>query len=125
MLPCESKACASRSVSVVSSAECVLSSGASLLLGRQTPDLGSGSTTRLKGADLWLVDRSCIRVLTLILKSEGVLKRLSVLFVHRGVKTLFIRAASPLENGYVESFKGKRRDELLAREQFDGLREAE
>ena len=31
---------------------------------------------------------------------------------------------SPWENGYVESFNGKLRDELLAREQFDTLLEA-
>ena len=41
-----------------------------------------------------------------------------------GVKTLFIERGSPWENGYVESFNGKLRDELLAREQFDTLLEA-
>ena len=41
-----------------------------------------------------------------------------------GVKTLFIEPGSPWENGYVESFNGKLRDELLAREQFDTLLEA-
>jgi len=30
-----------------------------------------------------------------------------------GVKTLFIEPGSPWENGYVESFNGKLRDELL------------
>jgi transposase InsO family protein len=35
------------------------------------------------------------------------------------VKTLFIEPGSPWENGYVESFNGKLRDELLAREAFD------
>ena len=33
-----------------------------------------------------------------------------------GVKTLFIEPGSPWENGYVESFNGKLRDELLARD---------
>jgi len=32
-----------------------------------------------------------------------------------GVKTLFIEPGSPWENGYIESFNGKLRDELLAR----------
>ena len=41
-----------------------------------------------------------------------------------GVKTLFIEPGSPWENGYIESFNGKLRDELLAREQFDTLLEA-
>ncbi|MCX7414873.1 MAG: IS3 family transposase [Planctomycetia bacterium] len=84
------------------------------------------------------------------LTSEDVLERLSDLFVHRGVpehirsdngseftaksvrewlgrvgvKTLFIKPGSPWENGYVESFNGKLRDELLAREAFDTLLEA-
>ena len=41
-----------------------------------------------------------------------------------GVKTLFIEPGSPWENGYIESFNGKLRDELLAPEQFDTLSEA-
>ena len=41
-----------------------------------------------------------------------------------GVKTLFIEPGSPWENGYIESFNGKLRDELLARERFDTLKEA-
>ena len=41
-----------------------------------------------------------------------------------GVKTLFIAPGSPWENGYVESFNGKLRDELLNGEIFYTLREA-
>jgi putative transposase len=41
-----------------------------------------------------------------------------------GVKTLFIEPGSPWENGYVESFNGKLRDELLDREIFYSLSEA-
>jgi transposase InsO family protein len=41
-----------------------------------------------------------------------------------GVKTLFIEPGSPWENGYVESFNGKMRDELLDREIFFTLQEA-
>jgi transposase InsO family protein len=84
------------------------------------------------------------------LTSEDVLERLSDLFVRKGVpdhirsdngseftakrvgewlervgvKTLYIEPGSPWENGYVESFNGKLRDELLAREVFDTLLEA-
>jgi putative transposase len=84
------------------------------------------------------------------LTSEDVLERLSDMFVRRGVpdhirsdngseftakrvrewlervgvKTLSIEPGSPLENGYVESFNGKLRDELLDREVFDTLLEA-
>ena len=41
-----------------------------------------------------------------------------------GVKTLFIELGSPWENGYIESFNGKLRDELLNREIFMTLEEA-
>ena len=41
-----------------------------------------------------------------------------------GVKTLFIEPGSPWENGYIESFNGKLRDELLSREVFTTLLEA-
>jgi len=41
-----------------------------------------------------------------------------------GVKTLFIEPGSPWENGYIESFNGKLRDELLNREVFYTLTEA-
>ena len=84
------------------------------------------------------------------LRSEDVLERLSDLFIRRGVpkyirsdngpeftantvrewlnhvgvKTLFIEPGSPWENGYIESFNGKLRDELLDREIFDTLLEA-
>ncbi len=84
------------------------------------------------------------------LTSEDVLERLSDLFVCKGVpdqirsdngpeftaksvrewlgrvgvKTLFIEPGSPWANGYIESFNGKLRDELLEREAFDTLLEA-
>jgi len=84
------------------------------------------------------------------LDSEDVLDRLEQLFVSRGtpdyirsdngseftaeavrdwlgrlgVGTLFIEPGSPWENGYVESFNGKLRDELLNRELFYTLFEA-
>jgi len=48
---------------------------------------------------------------------RGWLKRL-------GVKTLYIEPGSPWENGYIESFNGKLRDELLNGEIFDTLIEA-
>ena len=41
-----------------------------------------------------------------------------------GVETLFIAKGSPWENGYVESFNSRFRDELLNRELFVGLEDA-
>jgi transposase InsO family protein len=84
------------------------------------------------------------------ISSQGVLDRLYNLFIHRRapehirsdtgpeftakavpewlgrleVGTLFIEPGSPWENGYVESFFGKMRDELLYGEIFDTLLEA-
>ena len=40
------------------------------------------------------------------------------------VGTLFIEPGSPWENGYIESFNGKLRDELLNGEIFESLKEA-
>ncbi len=85
------------------------------------------------------------------LNSEDVLEQLAALFVYRGVpaylrsdngpefvakavrdwlakvgvQTLFIEPGSPWENGYVESFNGKLRDELLNGEIFYTLKEAQ
>jgi transposase InsO family protein len=42
-----------------------------------------------------------------------------------GVQTLFIEPGSPWENGYVESFNGKFRNELLNGEIFYTLKEAQ
>ena len=43
---------------------------------------------------------------------------------HAVAKTLFIESGSPGENGYIKSFNGKLRDELLDRKIFDTLLEA-
>ncbi len=85
------------------------------------------------------------------LRSDDVLARLAQLFVEHGpptylrsdsgpeftatavrdwlrrggVTTLFIQPGSSWENGYVESFNGKLRDECLNRERFDTLLEAQ
>jgi putative transposase len=103
---------------------------------------------------LTLIDeftRECLAIdVARQLNSEDVLERLSDLFIQRGVpehirsdngseftakkvkdwlhrvgvKTLYIEPGSPWENGYIESFNGKLRDELLDREIFDTLQEA-
>ena len=41
-----------------------------------------------------------------------------------GVKTLYIEPGCPWENGYIESFNGKLRDEVLNREIFNTVHEA-
>jgi putative transposase len=56
--------------------------------------------------------------------SEFTAKRVREWLERVGVKTLYIEPGSARENGYIESFNGKLRDELLAREVFDTLLEA-
>ena len=109
-----------------------------------------GRTVRL----LTVVDeytRECLAIdVARSLGSEDVLERLTWLFVTRGVpehirsdngseftatavrtwlhkvgvQTLYIEPGSPWENGYIESFNGKLRDELLNGEIFYTLMEA-
>lgn len=55
---------------------------------------------------------------------EFVAKALRRWLAQAEVKTLFIAPGSPWENGYVESFNGKLRDELLNRELLLSLEEA-
>jgi putative transposase len=57
--------------------------------------------------------------------SEFTARRVREWLATVGVKTLFIERSSPWENGYIESFNGKMRDELLDREIFYTLREAQ
>jgi len=95
--------------------------------------------------------RECLAIdVARCLDSEDVLERLTWLFVTRGVpehlrsdngseftatavrtwlarvgvRTLYIEPGSPWENGYIESFNGKLRDELLNGEIFYTLTEA-
>jgi len=95
--------------------------------------------------------RECLRIhIGRKLKASDVIYELSELFIERGipdhlrsdngaeftaelmrgwlerlgVKTLFIEPGSPWENGYIESFNGKLRDELLNGEIFDTILEA-
>jgi len=55
---------------------------------------------------------------------EFVAKEVQEWLARACVRTLSIQKASPWENGYVESFNGKLRDELLDRELFLSLPEA-
>lgn len=57
--------------------------------------------------------------------SEFTARRVRAWLSRLEVKPLFIEPGSPWENGYVESFNGKMRDELLAREIFYSLKEAQ
>ena len=57
--------------------------------------------------------------------SEFTAKRVQAWMKRLDVKPLFIEPGNPWENGYIESFNGKMRDELLAGEIFYSLKEAQ
>ena len=56
---------------------------------------------------------------------EFIARRVRFWLKRHGVETLFIEPGSPWENGYVESFNGKLRNELLNGEIFDTLYESQ
>ena len=56
---------------------------------------------------------------------EFIAKELREWLIRLKVETLFIEPGSPWENGYIESFNGKLRDELLNGEIFCTLKEAQ
>lgn len=56
---------------------------------------------------------------------EFIARRVRFWLHAQGVNTLFIEPGSPWENGYIESFNGKLRNELLNREIFDTLYESQ
>jgi transposase InsO family protein len=56
---------------------------------------------------------------------EFIARRVRFWLKRQGVETLFIEPGSPWENGYIESFNGKFRNELLDREIFDTLYESQ
>jgi len=57
--------------------------------------------------------------------AEFTSKRIRNWLSNLGVTTMFIEPGSPWGNGYIESLNGKMRDELLDRELFDTLKEAQ
>ena len=57
--------------------------------------------------------------------SEFTAKKVRQYLARLDIKPLFIEPGSPWENGYIESFNGKMRDELLAGEIFYSIREAQ
>ena len=57
--------------------------------------------------------------------SEFIAKKVQEFLLRLGTQPTYIEPGSPWENGYVESFNGKMRDELLNREIFYTIKEAQ
>jgi transposase InsO family protein len=76
-----------------------------------------------------LMDLFCERGVPVHLRSDNgpefLAKRLRTWLGRLTVKPLFIAPGSPWENGYIESFNGKMRDEFLNGEIFYSVKEAE
>jgi putative transposase len=111
----------------------------------------SGSTLKLMPI-LDEYTRECLVIdVSRSITSQDVIERLETLFLERGVpahirsdngpefvadaikehlkalkvETRYIEPGAPWQNAYIESFNGKLRDELLARELFSGVLEAQ
>lgn len=76
-----------------------------------------------------LTDLFCEKGVPVHLRSDNgpefLAQRLRAWLARLTVKPLFIEPGSPWENGFIESFNGKMRDELLNGEIFYSLKEAE
>ena len=76
-----------------------------------------------------LLDLFCERGVPVHLRSDNgpefTARRVREWLSRLAVKPLFIEPGSPWENGYIESFNGKMRDELLNREIFYTVKEAQ
>jgi putative transposase len=76
----------------------------------------------------FLTDLFCVRGLPEYIRSDNgsefTAKRVRKFISNLGTYPAFIEPGSPWENGYIESFNGKMRDELLNGEIFDTMAEA-
>ena len=55
----------------------------------------------------------------------GIGQAVNIWLAENGIKPLFIEPGKPWQNGKGESFNGKLRDELLSREWFSSVKEAQ
>jgi transposase InsO family protein len=75
----------------------------------------------LKPEQIWQKVGFCAEKPKISLANKAVktwLEHSGVKTLFAGVKTLFVAPRSPWENGYVESFNSKFRDELMNKESF-------
>ncbi len=57
--------------------------------------------------------------------SEFIGQAVNYWLAEKGIKPIFIEPGKPWQNGKCESFNGKLRDELLSREWFSSVKEAQ
>lgn len=87
-----------------------------------------GRSLKTEDVQAVLTELFCVRGVPVHLRSDNGSEfsnqQIRIWLNELGAKTLFIEPGSPWENGYIESFNGKLRDELLNREIFYSLQEA-
>ncbi|MCC6148598.1 MAG: IS3 family transposase [Anaerolineaceae bacterium] len=81
-----------------------------------------GRSLKTEGVQSYLTELFCTRGVPVHIRSDNgsefANRAMRTWLAELGVKTLFIEPGSPWENGYIESFNGKLRDELLNSEIF-------
>ena len=95
---------------------------------RESPAIEVGRSIRAKDVILVLEYLFMVRGLPKFIRSDNgpefVANAIKKWLKKKYVETLYIEPGSPWENGYVESFNGKLRDDVLNRELFYSVKEA-
>jgi len=95
---------------------------------RESPAIEAGRSIRAKDVIAVLEYLFMIRVVPGYIRSDNgpefIADKIRRWLSDNHVETLYIEPGSPWENGYIESFNGKLRDEVLDREVFHSAKEA-
>jgi len=95
---------------------------------RESPAIEIGRSIRAKDVILVLEYLFMVRGLPKFIRSDNgpefIADAIKKWLEKKHVETLYIEPGSPWENGYIESFNGRLRDEILNREVFYSVKEA-
>ena len=95
---------------------------------RESPAIEVGRSIKSKDVIATLEYLFMVRGIPAYIRSDNgpefIAKAIKKWLQQRHVGTLYIEPGSPWENGYIESFNGKLRDEVLDREVFYSVKEA-
>ena len=94
---------------------------------RESPAIEVGRSIRAKDVILVLEYLFMVRGLPKFIRSDNgpefIANAIKKWLKKKHVETLYVEPGSPWENGYIESFNGKLRDEILKREVFYSVKE--
>ena len=95
---------------------------------RESPAIEVGRSIRAKDVIAVLEYLFIVRAIPKFIRSDNgpefIADKIKKWLEQKDVGTLYIEPGSPWENGYIESFNGKLRDEILDREVFYSVKEA-